>query len=143
VPAANPLLYIGLADFAEPTLLILGDSEGFLFLADLISSRWTGSFSSLSSTVRLGNVDVNLSYSTGESGIERCGTRLCWCVPGAAVELFPEQLRALARSEGPHHAYLDTPSKENIQIVASKSEYDPAGVFGTPQLPDGRSPGSG
>ncbi|MGQ0593349.1 MAG: hypothetical protein ACT4QB_12085 [Gammaproteobacteria bacterium] len=38
---------------------------------------------------------------------------------------FAEQLRALAASESPAHAYLDTESNNaGVEIVVSKGEYD-------------------
>jgi hypothetical protein len=125
----GPILHAGMIDFGEPIFLILGGPEGFLWLADLIESRWTGIFSGLSSKIRLTNTDLALIYSDSDGGLGGVGSVLRWTLSARAVRSFPEQLRALALSDGPHHAYLDDPEGRGIQVIASKGEYEPT-VFG-------------
>ncbi len=129
--ASGPPLHIGIADFSEPTLLILGESEGFLWLADLIESRWTGNLSTLVPEVRLANIaELELTYPGADGGAEQRGSVVHWRIQDTAVGLFPERLRALARCGEGHH-YLDAPpSVATLQVVASKGEYDPRVIFG-------------
>lgn len=125
------LLYVGIVeDFKnETTLLLLGSSEGFEKLATKIELRESGDLSEIN-WVRQVCVNVHLSYC------ERCAVDLSaedvyWRICNAAARLFPEQLRGLALSQRPGHAYLECPSGEpTMQVVASRDEYDPQRVFG-------------
>jgi hypothetical protein len=124
-------IYIGFLDEfkREPTVLILGDQKGFLWLAGIIESRWTRSFSKFP-RVMLANMNLHLSYSDKSGQLERSGPTFHWKLSNIDALTFPEQLIELANSEYPCHAYLDTPPRsEGIQVVASLNEYDPKLIF--------------
>jgi hypothetical protein len=126
----SPSLHIGIADFAKPTLLIVGDASSLLWLATSIQERRTGRLADLSSSIKLKNVDLRLSHANDEGRLERRSGVLDWTISPLEARKFADQLRALATSEGPGHAYLDTSANDSgIQIVASKGEYDPDTVF--------------
>jgi hypothetical protein len=124
-------IHIGFLDEfkSEPTVLILGDAQGFSWLAGIIESRWTGSFS-LFPCVQLANMNLYLSYSDKSGQLERSGPNFHWKLSNIEAIAFPEQLIELADSEHPCHAYLDAPvPREGIQVVASLNEYDPKLLF--------------
>jgi hypothetical protein len=136
MPPNRPLISAGIVDFDEPRLVIVGDPEGFLWLASLIESAWTGDLSSLGGKLHLAGVQLCIGHSGLHGGLEWRGTQLHWRLSNSALQLFPEQLRALAQSEGAGHAYLDDPAEEDtsIQAIASKGEYDPATLFGDGEI---------
>jgi len=105
----DPTLYIGMVDFNEPTLLILGDPKGLFWLADLIESRWAGKLSSLSPVIMSQRLDILVVHDDPQGGLLPRGVELQWGLSRKAAGVFPEQLRGLARSENPGHAYLDEP----------------------------------
>jgi hypothetical protein len=131
MPSNHPLLSAGIVDFCEPTLVLAGDAEGFLWLAALIESGWTGDLSTFGDKLQLVGVQLGLMHSDPHGGLEGCGTQLCWRLSSAALQLFPELLRALAQSGRDGHAYMDDPPGEDTstQVIASKGEYDPAFLF--------------
>ena len=125
------LLYVGyVSDFIEgtgPALPILGDTAGFLWLGNIIESRWVGKLSLLSPRVILANIGLNLAYSESHPGLMRSGAEFNWTLSNSSSKMLPGLLRGLAASDGPGHAYLDGPLEAaGIQVVASKGEYDPA-----------------
>src|ERR1022692_2573612 len=77
--AGDQPLYIGfVSDFieeSEPALLILGDEGGFLWLANIIESRWAGRFSLMFPRVTLANIDLHLGYSESHAGLKRGNLR--------------------------------------------------------------------
>lgn len=126
----EPLLHVGMADFAEPTLLIVGDAESLVWLADYIDTQQPIRFAALSPSVRLVNVDLRLAPSDAGGSLHRSGSVLDWKVSSVEARQFAEQLRTLAASESPAHTYLDTESNNaGVEIVVSKGEYDPSAVF--------------
>lgn len=106
-------LFIGPVDFADPTLLISGDEQSLLWLADQIESRH-------------GFVIANFGVAVipVESGgkLDEEGGEYEWRIGKEQAKESAERLRALAKAPQPGHAYLDTDSPR--QIVASKGEYD-------------------
>jgi hypothetical protein len=126
----SPFLHVGIADFAKPTLLIIGDASSLLWLANSIQERRTGRLADLSPSIKLNNVELRLSHVSDQGRLERHGDVLDWKISPLEARKVSDQLRAVATSEGPGHAYLDTCANDSgIQIVASKGEYDPDTVF--------------
>jgi hypothetical protein len=128
---ARPIISIGFLDDFKglPTLLCLGEREGFLWLAKLIESGWTGDFSTLKDKVHLAGIQLELRHSVA-ARLALEGTQLRWCLSDGCREAFPEQLQELASGDRPGHTYLDPPSGPGaIQVVASKGEYSPLQVF--------------
>jgi hypothetical protein len=120
----NDKLQIGTVEFAEPTLLIIGDEGSISWLAGTIETRRPLRFSDYPSFVDLANVDIILVPAEHEGGTKRSGNLLEWKVSAADATTFAEQLRVLASSSTPGHTYLDASSGlDVIQIMASKGEY--------------------
>jgi len=122
-------MHIGIVDFAEPTLLIVGDAASFCWLADIFDSRQSLDLSSASIATP---VDVNLLLNPVEEGddLYRDGLKFKWRFSPQKAQEFASQLRALATSSVPAHAYLDVnPCSSGVRIVASKDEYSATKVF--------------
>lgn len=122
-------LYVGIVDFSDPTLLIIGDTASLLWLGKQLESRREIDFAKESSMVHQSRVNVRVvPASTG--GLTQRGGDFVWAVSQEDARLFAEQLRGLALAPTPAHAYLDVESNNTgIQIVASKEEHDPDKVF--------------
>lgn len=111
-------LQIGLVDFSEPTLLILGDAESFLWFAQEISSR---------RHVTLDHRGTRLSVVPTASGdsLAQDGAQFTWEISATEALFVAGQLSALAASGSPAHHYLDPERNETgVQIIASLGEYD-------------------
>lgn len=122
-------LRVRLVGFAEPTLLLLGDAASFSWLADCIASGLSLDFSDRPD-VELVNLGLTLEI-THDGDLLRRGSMFTWRISLAESQQFSDQLRMLAGSEVPAHAYLDpTFNSSGVQIMASLGEYDAARVFG-------------
>ncbi len=122
-------MHVGLADFAEPTLLILGDVASLNWLADRIESRQSLDFAA-AAFVRLLNVSLLLEPTEGDGSFNQQGAKFIWKISLSESQKFAEQLRALAASEVPAHAYLDSiTNSAGVEVVASKGEYSTDAVF--------------
>lgn len=120
-------LRVGLVDFADPTLLLLGEASSFNWLAEQIESRCAVVLeceqgSDLSR--------LSIAPSINEGRISKMETTLEWLMNASDAALFSQQLRQLAASPMPAHIYLDIEKNlAGLQLVASKDEYDPKQVF--------------
>lgn len=125
----NYLIHIGLVEFSEPTLLLVGDAAAFQWLADCIESRELLDFSKISS-IKLVNVGLIICPVEGGSDLCQVAAEFILKVSPLESEQFASQLRALASKEGPAHAYLDCESNtSDVPMVASKDEYLADTVF--------------
>jgi hypothetical protein len=129
MPNEQFTLHIGIVDFSEPTLLVLGNPESFLWLAERISGRqlvaieW-GAMTSLTRLRFVPTAHHRGRLSRHESDFE-------WDISASESEKVAEQLKALAANDRSGHAYLDPASNEAaVELVASINEYDPSRVFG-------------
>jgi hypothetical protein len=125
-------LLIGLADFAEPTLLILGNSASMYWLAEQVESADSIDFAD-APNAKLVNVQLLLER-TGESGVlVRDRSRFVWKLSAVDAAEIATKLRCLARGGVPAHAYLDlTTNSAYVEVIASINEYSDA-VFVTPR----------
>lgn len=120
---------VGLADFAEPTLLILGDAGSLNWLADRLCSRQPLDFAALP-FVRPVHVSLRLEPTEGDGSFSRQNATFVWKVSRPESQRVADQLRALARSEVAAHAYLDPKvNSANVEVVVSKGEYASDAVF--------------
>lgn len=120
---------IGLADFAEPTLLILGDAASLNWLASCMETRQSIDLAT-SPFVKLVSVGLVISPTGDEGSLSRNDTLFKWKVSPLEAQQFAEQLRALAISEKPAHAYLDPRTNSaGVQVIASQGEYSAEAVF--------------
>lgn len=116
-------MHIGLADFAEPTLLILGDSVSLNWLADCIEARQSIDLAT-SSFVKLVNVGLMIVPSDDEGSLSRSDVLFEWKVSSSEAQQFADQLRALAAGDKPGHTYLDSKANSaGVEVIASKGEY--------------------
>ncbi|GAA4333995.1 hypothetical protein GCM10023165_09500 [Variovorax defluvii] len=123
-------MHIGLADFAERTLLILGDATSMRLLAGCIEARESLDLSTLP-FVESVNVCVLMKPTGDNSSLDQKDTLFEWRISPLDSHQFAEQLRALAASDMPAHAYLDCKtSGEAVQVMASKGEYEAGDVLG-------------
>ncbi len=123
---ASPPLQIGLVDFAEPALLMVGDAQSFRWLASQIGSRQQIDFDDVSYKVRQVGVRVRLTPTANSGCLRRHAETIDWEVSATEARQFAEQLQALAAAESPAHAYLDPESNlAGFQVIASKDEYVP------------------
>jgi hypothetical protein len=78
----------------EPAMLILGSAQGFLSLASIFESRWSGDLS-VFPWVKLKDINLKLSYSDAARQLERNELQFHWLLSDAEVRAFPSQLKAL------------------------------------------------
>ena len=122
-------MHIGLADFAESTLLILGDAASLNWLADCIETRQSIDLAT-SPFVNMVSVGLVVAPTDAEGSLSRNDTLFKWKVSPLEADQFAEQLRELAVSQKPAHAYLDPKSNDaGVQVIASKGEYSGDAVF--------------
>lgn len=122
-------LQVGLAEFAEPTLLILGSAESLRWLADRLEERRPLDLAH-SPLVQLRGVGLVLKLVDVEGNIERHGPTFTWAISPTEAQQFASQLRELAASSEPAHAYLDPKTNHTgVQVMASKGEYSAEAVF--------------
>lgn len=124
------MLHIGIADFAEPALLLLGDADSLAWLADQIEAEQDIDFASLANVVRQLNFNLRILFMERGDGLSRREAAFVWEVSAAEAQRLAAQLRSLAENMSPSHAYLDpTPNLAGVQVIASLGEYDPGKIF--------------
>lgn len=118
----QPNLELGLVDFEEPTLLLLGETSSFDWLACRIAEGCEFALK--------GRVSLKFIPSMQEGELSGTGNEFEWHMSHAEMALVAQQLRELATGDVPAHAYLDSiRNTAGIQIMASKGEYEPARIF--------------
>lgn len=121
-------VHIGLADFSEPTLLIIGDAAALRWLADGFASQQLIDLSG-SSLLMLHGISLFFELADKSEIIQiekdiRLRVSLLESIKFAGV------LQALAASNAPAHAYLDlAENNAGINVIASKDEYNADEVF--------------
>ena len=124
------MLHVGIADFAEPTLLLIGDAQSFSWLADQMDARREFDFAQMPSLVRQMNVNLRLVPTMQTGRLTRRVNVFSWEISAIEAQRFAQQLLGLAASTSPAHAYLDPESNvAGVQLVASMGEYDQSKVF--------------
>lgn len=120
-------LHLGLADFAEPTLLILGQSASFVWLGAQIASR-----RDIVLERHLPKRQISLRFvPTAQNGrFFQQNQAFEWQVSEAEAKTVAGQLEGLARANLPANAYLDPDTNTTgVQVVASCGEYEPTKIF--------------
>ena len=116
-------MHIGLADFAAPALLILGDETSLNWLAGCIATRQSIGLAT-SPLVKLVSVGLVIAPTDAEGSLSRSNTLFNWKVSRLEAQQFAQQLRALAGTGKPAHAYLDpNTNSAGVQVIASQGEY--------------------
>ena len=120
-------LQVGLVAFPDPTFLLLGEFNAFHWLAEQIEGRRAVV---VESAPGKDLVCLSIVPSDQDGRAVRAGSSVEWQISASEAALVSNQLRELAASSSPAHAYLDPESNlTGMQIMASKGEYDPARVF--------------
>ncbi|RYG14218.1 MAG: hypothetical protein EON92_02885 [Burkholderiales bacterium] len=123
-------LHIGIAEFAEPTLLLIGDAVAFAWLAEQVDARRDIKLAETHGVACQAAVDLHLIPATRSGRLTRLSDEFGWEISAIEAQQMAQQLRELAATTSPAHAYLDTQSNmTGVQVVASKGEYDPVKVF--------------
>jgi 3-deoxy-D-arabino-heptulosonate 7-phosphate (DAHP) synthase class II len=126
----NSLLHIGIANFAEPTLLLMGDKTSLLWLAEQVNARRNFKITEMCKIYCDARVALHLIPASHKGGLTRLGDAFEWELSAVDADKFTQQLKELADAASPAHTYLDSESNAaNVQVVASKGEYDPEKVF--------------
>lgn len=124
------LLHIGIADFADPTLLLIGDAGSLSWLAEQIDARREFNLAEMPDLVWEAQVHLRLAPVMRSGRLTRQGNAFEWEISADEARQFAQQLRELAAGPAPAHAYLDPESNAaDVQLVASMGEYDPKRVF--------------
>ena len=124
------VLHIGLADFAEPTLLLIGDENSLTWLAQQIDARRDLKLAEMPKIVRQTGISLHLIPAIHRGRLTRLEKAFNWEISSAEALRLALQLRELAISPVPAHTYLDSESNTaDIQVVASRGEYDAAKIF--------------
>ena len=127
----HSVLHIGIAEFADPTLLLIGDATSLCWLADQIDARRDIKLAEMTGFVHETKIGLHLVPATRSGSLTRLGDAFDWEISAVEAQQFAQQLRELAAGASPAHAYLDPESNPaDVQVVASKGEYDPVKVFG-------------
>ena len=122
-------MQIGLADFAEPTLLVLGTKESLMALADILEKRQPTDLGTLD-FIKLVNICLAMVPTSNSGSLGKSGERFTWQISTEEVGHFAEQIRALADHPGGAHIYLDPHvNAAAVQILISKGEYGAGTVF--------------
>lgn len=123
-------LHIGIADFAEPTLLLIGDANSLSWLAEQIDARRDIKLAEMDGIVRQTRVGLHLIPAIHSGRLTRLDDAFDWEISAVEARQLAQQLKELAVATSPAHAYLDPESNiTDVQVVASKGEYDPEKVF--------------
>ena len=126
----HSLLHVGMADFSEQTLLLIGDVNSLAWLAEQIETRREITLAEMHGFVRLTGVGLHLIPVKQSGSLTRLGESFNWEISAIEARHLAQQLRELATATAPAHAYLDSESNvTGVQVVASKGEYDPEKVF--------------
>lgn len=122
-------LRLGLVEFAEPTLLLIGQPPDLAWLAIEVGSR--RAFTIRGASTR-SPVSLHLVPTEQAGCLTRQGSAFEWRLTIAEATVVADQLRELAAAEKPAHAYLDPAANlAEVQILVSFGEYEPSEIFGT------------
>lgn len=120
---------VGMADFAEPALLMTGSAGGLRALADLFEAGNSVSPSSGSTLLDPIGIKLDLHLGATQTQLLAAGNQIDWFISFMDAKAYADLIRAVAECDKPSHTYLDVPANDELEIVVSKGEYDPATVF--------------
>jgi hypothetical protein len=121
-------LYLGVVDFDDPTLLILGKPDSFLWFAAQISARRAFT---LEGGPGESHASLRFVPTEGSGLLTRQGNAFEWQISALECKQVVEHLESLAARDDPRHAYLDPAFNEaGVQVTASINEWDASHIFG-------------
>lgn len=114
-------IYLGVVDFAEPTLLFVGHPDSFRSLARQISKRRAFTLECDSGKRRF---SVAFVHVTHDDLLSRNGDRFEWRISETEAEVVVQKLLSLSALDNPGHVYLDPiHNVTGCEVVASVGEY--------------------
>lgn len=126
------MLNIGIADFNEPTLLLLGDAKSLAWLAHQVEAGTEMDFAKTPGVSLQIKFALHLQTTPQGGGLKREEQSFVWHMTPIQGQRLARKIRGLADSKTPAHAYLDPePNLADVEVVASMGEYDPATIFQT------------
>lgn len=131
MPSQDNLLHIGIADFSPHVLLLIGDQQSLIWLAQEIAQKRLVRLKDHPTRARMAGIgDLEIVPNSEQSSLQLgSGHNVIWTIASADAARYSEQLVALANAEQPSHVYLDPTNGSDLQVIASKGEYDPAKLF--------------
>jgi hypothetical protein len=113
---------VGVVDVIDPTLLLMGNSGAFEWLAREIEGRWSVKLLNSKTPNSLKYLEIVPSRKRGGNLLNMpCG--FVWDMSVNETANISRQLRELASSPIPSHVYLEAENNaEDIKILASKDE---------------------
>ncbi len=121
------VLHVGMVSLPDPTLLLIGDATSLGWLAEQIAAGRDTKLEPVPGPVRVG---LHLVPATRGGRLTRIGETFDWDISAKEAQRFSQQLRELAASASPAHAYLDSElSTDGVRVLASIGEHDPEKVF--------------
>jgi hypothetical protein len=120
-------IHVGIPNFTDPTLLLIGDAEALRWLSGEISARRAIVLGQQSGANR---ATLRIVPAKSKADFSRNENAFTWPISAEEAEQVALQLSALADSQRPAHAYIDpVVNPGGVQIMVSMGEYDPSRVF--------------
>lgn len=123
---------VGIVEFVDPTLLLIGSKPALYELADLFAAEAAEFHLRAKALLNSIGGELSLHPSAQQTRLLKAGNRIDWFISSADAKAYAELVRAIADSDKPSHAYLDVSQGAPLDIVVSKDEYDPNTVFLNP-----------
>lgn len=120
---------VGIVDFATPTLLLLGSADRLEALADLIEAGRSNSALDKIPVIQGVKIDLAFHLDAPKTHVLTMGQQFDWFISAPDAKAYAEMIREVARSVNPSHTYLDKGLSNELEIIVSKGESDPATVY--------------
>lgn len=121
---AEENVFVGLAEFATPTILFLGDAVSFLKMVTWLE---TGVRAPLPTRELFHSVNLKLKLSLDANVTAVSLTNdgnFSWAISAADGRKYSQLIRAMIESNIPSHVYLDVMDSAGLEIIASIGEYE-------------------
>jgi hypothetical protein len=132
MPTQDSLIHVGIADFSPRALLLIGDQQSLTWLAQEIAQKRLVRLKDHPTRARMAGIaDLEIVPNSDRSSLRvDSDHHVTWTIARTDAAGYSEQLVALAKAEQPAHTYLDPTNGSDLELIASKGEYDPAKLFG-------------
>ncbi len=118
-------LYVGIADFANPTLLLAGDNTTLAWLIEKIQNREIVNLAAVPFVKVQKMLDLHITPASHKGSLKRQENIFLWDISADEAINVAAQLKELIKSPLAAHTYLDSDSNSSdFQLLASKGEYD-------------------
>jgi hypothetical protein len=121
-------IHVGMPEFLEPTLLVIGDAESIGCLAGMLRARVNVSLGE--EMTRRRAAVLRICAVDDDSELIQRGRQFTWSLSARDAESVAQQFVALASSKAPAHAYVEFAEPSiGIEFLISIGEYDPERIF--------------